>query len=62
MIFDEADKLFEEQFIEQVDDIIAACDKTKARICLFSATMMPEVENLARTIQRDPIKISIGAR
>lgn len=62
LIFDEADKLFEEQFIEQVDEIITACDKTKVKVCLFSATMLPQVEDVARTIQRDPIKVSIGAR
>jgi ATP-dependent RNA helicase DDX52/ROK1 len=47
LIFDEADKLFEMKFIEQIDTIIAECPAKNRKICLFSATMIPAVEQLA---------------
>ncbi len=62
IVFDEADKLFEEQFVEQIDKILVACDEMKAKVCMFSATMLPEVERLARTVQQDPIKVVIGTK
>ncbi len=45
-----------------MDGIIAACTHQNKKICLFSATILPVVEELARTVQRDPIHISIGQK
>eukprot|EP01117_Protostelium_nocturnum_P019228 TRINITY_DN827_c1_g1_i2.p1 TRINITY_DN827_c1_g1~~TRINITY_DN827_c1_g1_i2.p1 ORF type:complete len:576 (-),score=272.66 TRINITY_DN827_c1_g1_i2:29-1756(-) len=62
LIFDEADRLFDEEFLQQIDNIIAACSSPSLKVCLFSATMLPSIENIAKTIQKDPIKITIGKR
>ena len=45
---DEADKLFELGFMEQVDGIIAACNHKDVVRALFSATLPEKVEELAR--------------
>lgn len=44
MILDESDKLFELNFIEQTDEIIAACSNPAIRKGMFSATMSSTVE------------------
>lgn len=58
------DKLFEMGFVEQVDEILSACGSATPSIqrALFSATMLPKVEALARSILRDPIQLTIGTK
>jgi ATP-dependent RNA helicase DDX52/ROK1 len=59
---DEADRLFEMGFIEQIDEIFAACSNPKLQRAMFSATMLQGVEEMAQSILLDPIKISIGIK
>ncbi|PRP76737.1 hypothetical protein PROFUN_11740 [Planoprotostelium fungivorum] len=61
IIFDEADQLFDASFVKQVDDILGACTSGSLKVCLFSATLSNEVEHIARTVQKNPVKINIGA-
>ncbi|KAJ3104194.1 RNA-dependent ATPase rok1 [Phlyctochytrium planicorne] len=60
LVLDEADKLLELGFLEQMDEIFAACTHEKLRKSLFSATMPSGIEVLARTFMDDPIRIIIG--
>jgi len=62
LIFDEADKLFEMGFVEQVDTIVAGCTNTDLQRVLFSATLPQSVEELARSVLHDPIRIIVGRR
>eukprot|EP00658_Telonema_sp_P-2_P060153 TRINITY_DN49152_c0_g1_i1.p1 TRINITY_DN49152_c0_g1~~TRINITY_DN49152_c0_g1_i1.p1 ORF type:complete len:523 (+),score=147.19 TRINITY_DN49152_c0_g1_i1:72-1640(+) len=62
LVFDEADKLFEMGFVEQVDQVLTACTHKKIQRALFSATLGQGVENLARSVLKDPIRITIGRR
>lgn len=62
LIMDEADRLFELGFLEQVDSIMNALTHKSLKRALFSATMPQGVETLARTILNDPIRVTIGAR
>lgn len=61
LIMDEADKLFELGFLEQVDEILAQCN-AKVQRALFSATIPEGVEELARTVLRNPVRIAVGTR
>ncbi|CAO3660960.1 unnamed protein product [Umbelopsis vinacea] len=61
LVLDEADKLLELGFLEQMDEIFAACSNTNIQKSLFSATMPSGVEALAKTVMKDPIRIVIGA-
>ncbi|KAJ1673017.1 RNA-dependent ATPase rok1, partial [Spiromyces aspiralis] len=61
LVLDEADRLLELGFIEQVDEILAACTNSNLNISLYSATIPSSVEQLATTIMKDPIRITIGA-
>ena len=68
MVIDEADKLCEMGFLEQLETIIKNSNQTgrmAAAKFLFSATMQPGIEDHVRqTVMRDtnPLKIQIGIR
>ena len=62
LVIDEADKLFELNFVEQLDGVIAACTHKDIVRSLFSATLPEKVEELARSILQQPLRITVGVR
>ena len=62
LVLDEADKLFEMGFADQIDACLAACSNDSICRCLCSATLPETVENLARSVLRDPLRITVGER
>jgi len=50
----------DKSFLGQVDEILAACSHPQVQHALFSATLPPLIETLARSILRDPLSITIG--
>ncbi|CDR44118.1 CYFA0S13e03796g1_1 [Cyberlindnera fabianii] len=60
LIFDEADKLFDKNFVEQTDDILSKCTNPKLRRSMFSATIPSSVEELANSIMIHPVRVIIG--
>jgi ATP-dependent RNA helicase DDX52/ROK1 len=63
VVLDEADRLFEEGFLEQIDTILEACrrDKAEFQTCMFSATMPQGIESMITSVLRDPVSIRVGA-
>ena len=45
-----------------MDEILAECTNPALVRCLFSATLPPAIEEMARTVMHDPIRIVIGQR
>lgn len=62
IVLDEADKLFEEGFIEQTDSIIEQCTSPKLQKALFSATIPSGVEEIANNIMISPVRVIIGRK
>lgn len=60
LIFDEADKLFDKNFVEQTDEILSKCSNPKLRRSMFSATIPSSVEELANSIMVHPVRVIIG--
>ncbi|KAJ2719871.1 RNA-dependent ATPase rok1 [Coemansia sp. Benny D115] len=60
LVLDEADSLMDKGFLEQVDEILAACTSSSLQISLYSATMPAAVEQMANTIMKNPLRIIIG--
>ncbi|KAM0789793.1 hypothetical protein ACM66B_006645 [Microbotryomycetes sp. NB124-2] len=50
LVLDEADKLFELNFVEQTDEILADCTHPELRKGMFSATMPSSVEEMAKSV------------
>jgi len=59
LVLDEADRMFDMGFIRDVQRIIAAVP-TNRQTMLFSATVTPEISNLAAGVQKSPVMIQIG--
>lgn len=62
LILDESDKLFELGFVQQIDSVVKACSNPSIIRALFSATLPDFVEELARTIMHDAVRIIIGRK
>tara|TARA_B110000977_G_scaffold201441_1_gene296041 strand:- start:630 stop:1637 length:1008 start_codon:yes stop_codon:yes gene_type:complete len=64
LILDEADKLFEMGFVEQIDAVVKACDANKKGVtkALFSATLPEQVEMLAKSVMSMPMRLTVGER
>ncbi|THU55954.1 hypothetical protein C4D60_Mb11t12100 [Musa balbisiana] len=62
LVLDEADKLFELGFVEQIDSVVKACSRTTVVRTLFSATLPETVEKLASTVMVDVVRIIVGRK
>ncbi|TID14813.1 hypothetical protein CANINC_004484 [Pichia inconspicua] len=62
MIFDEADSLFQTDFLEQTDAILSALTNPKLIKSIYSATITSHVEEIAQSIMKDPVRIIIGLK
>jgi len=60
-VLDEADKLFEMGLLAQIDAVFAACTSQSLLRALFSATLPQVVEQTARTVLRDPVRLVVGS-
>jgi len=59
LIFDEADKLLDQDFEKQIDEILSVLPRERTTF-LFSATMTNKVQKLQRASLKDPIKVEVS--
>ncbi|KAJ3698083.1 hypothetical protein LUZ61_001788 [Rhynchospora tenuis] len=62
LVLDESDKLFELGFVEQIDSVVKACSNPSIARSLFSATLPDTVEELARSIMHDAVRVIVGRK
>ncbi len=58
VVLDEADEMLDMGFAEDIEAILTATPDTRQTV-LFSATMPPRIERIARRFMRDPVRIEI---
>jgi ATP-dependent RNA helicase DeaD len=58
VVLDEADEMLDMGFAEDIEAILEATPETRQTV-LFSATMPPRIERIARRFMRDPVRIEI---
>lgn len=65
-VLDEADRLLDLGFSQQIDEILSICMKERDiakrsfQMCFFSATLPPKIVELAKSAMIEPLTISIG--
>jgi ATP-dependent RNA helicase DeaD len=59
VVLDEADEMLDMGFAEDIEAVLAESPKERQTV-LFSATMPPRIEAIAKRNQRDPIRIRIA--
>ena len=58
IVLDEADKMFEMGFQEQIDTILSnVADSAQTCKLMFSATMQPNIQELVKRVMVDPVRI-----
>jgi translation initiation factor 4A len=58
-VIDEADEMLKDRFAEQVAEITKIGFPEDCRVAFFSATMPPEVKELADRILNDPVRVTL---
>ena len=59
VVLDEADEMLDMGFADDLEAILAATPETRQTV-LFSATMPPKINSIAKRYQRDPVRITIA--
>ncbi len=62
LILDEADRMLDQEFIPQVQEILAACTHERLQTAVFSATLPAGAERIALDMLQDPIRVVVGLK
>lgn len=62
LILDEGDRLLDQEFLEQVKEIMGGCTHDDLQTAVFSATLPASAETIALSAMRDPIRIVVGLK
>ncbi|KAI0294829.1 P-loop containing nucleoside triphosphate hydrolase protein [Russula brevipes] len=62
LILDEADRMLDQEFLAQVQEILAACTHENVQKAVFSATLPAGAERVALDMLRDPIRLVVGLK
>ena len=62
LILDEADRMLDSEFLDQIEEIFTACSHPDVQKAVFSATLPANAEKVAFDALRDPIRVVVGLK
>ena len=62
IVLDEADRMLDTEFLDQVQEVVAACTYPGVQKAVFSATLPANAEKIAMGMLRDPIRVVLGLK
>ncbi|EKM60713.1 uncharacterized protein PHACADRAFT_110354 [Phanerochaete carnosa HHB-10118-sp] len=62
LVLDEADRMLDPEFLEQIREIIAACSYPRVQKAVFSATLPANAERIAMDMMTNPIRVVVGLK
>ncbi|KAI0078480.1 P-loop containing nucleoside triphosphate hydrolase protein [Panus rudis PR-1116 ss-1] len=62
LVLDEADRLLDSEFLDQVQEVVAGCTWEGIQKAVFSATLPAGAEKVAMDMMNDPIRIVVGLK
>ena len=62
IVLDEADRMLDAEFLEQVQEVTAACTHPDVQKAIFSATLPANAEKIAMSMLQDPIRVVVGLK
>lgn len=54
--------MLDSEFLEQVQEVLAACSHPKLQKAVFSATLPANAEKIAMDLMNDPIRVVVGLK
>lgn len=61
VILDEADEMLNMGFLDSINEVLSNVPGNR-KMLMFSATMPPEIDKIAKTYMRDPVEFVVGQR
>lgn len=62
LILDEADRMLDAEFLDQIQEVVAACTHNELQKAVFSATLPANAEKIAMDMLKNPIRIVVGLK
>ncbi|KAF5369793.1 hypothetical protein D9758_001379 [Tetrapyrgos nigripes] len=62
LILDEADRMLDSEFHNQVQEIAAGCSRADIQKAVFSATLPANAEKIAMDMLKDPVRVVVGLK
>lgn len=62
LVLDEADRMLDPEFLDQVREAVAACSHPRVQKAVFSATLPANAEKTAMDMMADPIRVVVGLK